>query len=118
MDTIFLVGLIRGLLGLPIEHPFDVVKTHVQSEGCKPRVAIQTIWRSEGIRGFYRGLYANGTTTVLKQTWRQPVYLTLTEKLGDRYGYGAINAMITAPVMAVSESLLLTLPDRLKVRFC
>ena len=91
----FIVGLIRGIVGLPIEHPFDVVKVRLQSFPVRstPRVIIPKIYRTEGIAGFYSGIYASGTTHLLKQVYRQPTYLYLTQALVPYVGTGALNGI-------------------------
>ncbi|ORC85528.1 putative mitochondrial carrier protein [Trypanosoma theileri] len=53
----FVGGTVGGMFQALCSHPFDTVKSRVQS-GMFPGVVscFHSTWRSEGIRGFYRGL--------------------------------------------------------------
>lgn len=53
-------GFVSGAVGPILNHPFDVIKTHLQSGLWRPNLGIRTILgeihSAHGIRGFYRGL--------------------------------------------------------------
>ncbi|KAI5660005.1 hypothetical protein M9H77_28798 [Catharanthus roseus] len=60
----FVWGAIAGAFGEGMMHPVDTVKTRIQSQailsGCqKPKSIMQmvrTVWRADGLGGFYRGV--------------------------------------------------------------
>lgn len=71
------LGLVRGLAGLPLEHPLEVIKVRLQanpSEGARS-VALQ-ILTFEGWKGFYAGIHLNAVRT-FKQLYRWPMVLAL-----------------------------------------
>lgn len=55
-----LASACAGLIGRTICHPIDTVKAQVQMSNKDIRLKdlIHTIWKSEGIAGFYRGIGA------------------------------------------------------------
>jgi len=59
----FAAGSLAGAIGSTAGNPFDVLKTRMMaSEGKatpKLSVAASTLYRSQGLKGFYRGLEAN-----------------------------------------------------------
>lgn len=72
-----LLGAGRGLFGLPIEHPFDTVKTRAQAN-LETRSIITTItnvYKESGVRGFYSGAIPNATRIAVKQMYRWPMML-------------------------------------------
>jgi hypothetical protein len=73
------VGAARGLMGLPLEHPLDVIKTQSQAslaEKSTWRVA-NRIYQAHGVMGFYSGAIPNGTRLAIKQAYRYPMMLSL-----------------------------------------
>lgn len=73
-------GAIRGVTGLPLEHPFETVKTRWQADpqkfSCTMEVMKQ-IYKEAGFKGFFVGLMPNGTRLVVKQSYRWPMMLFL-----------------------------------------
>jgi len=59
----FTAGSLAGALGSIVGNPFDVLKTRMMtSEGAKPPTlgeAAGTLFKAQGIAGFYRGIEAN-----------------------------------------------------------
>lgn len=61
--TMFLAGGVSGVVATAMTYPLDVLRRRMQVAGLDPalpkRVCLgeaQHVWRTEGIRGFYRGL--------------------------------------------------------------
>jgi hypothetical protein len=60
-------GAIAGALGQTASYPLDIIRRRMQAYGLSTHVpfypnifqAIQTIWKSQGFRGFYTGLSVN-----------------------------------------------------------
>jgi solute carrier family 25 citrate transporter 1 len=54
-----LSGALAGAISVYVNNPIDVVKTNMQGEGAGrfdgPVDCARQIWRSEGVRGFYKG---------------------------------------------------------------
>lgn len=74
-----MVGIIRTLIGFPIEHPLDSIKTQWQA---KPQlrnelVVIKDIFKIKGFMGFYAGSLPNLTRCVLKNSYRYPLMVGL-----------------------------------------
>ena len=70
------VGALRALVGLPIEHPFDTVKTICQAEQIPAWKVAQQIWNKHGIRGYYSGAIPNGIRASGKQAYRYPMMMS------------------------------------------
>jgi len=73
-------GAVRGVTGLPLEHPFETVKTRWQADplrfSCTKEV-MKDIYKEAGFKGFFVGLIPNGTRLILKQSYRWPLMLFL-----------------------------------------
>ncbi|KAF8399593.1 hypothetical protein HHK36_015461 [Tetracentron sinense] len=60
----FLWGAVAGAFGEGMMHPIDTIKTRIQSQavisGCQSQKGIfqmvRTVWVTDGLRGFYRGV--------------------------------------------------------------
>jgi solute carrier family 25 (mitochondrial carnitine/acylcarnitine transporter), member 20/29 len=52
----YLAGAVSGLVGCPISSPFHLIRTRLQlGKYPSPSECVKTIYRSEGIRGFFHG---------------------------------------------------------------
>lgn len=71
------VGAGRGLVSLPIEHPFDTIKTRVQATQKPIFSAVHIIIKNEGVGGFYAGAIPNAIRLATKQVYRYPMMLAL-----------------------------------------
>lgn len=116
-------GVIRGVLGFPLEHPFDCVKTRWQA---KPELSsslkvVQHIYQEKGILGFYTGGIPNGTRMVLKQAYRFPMMAIfpafynkqLPDDIKKKIPY--IEKIMTGVTIASLESFIISPLERLKV---
>lgn len=67
-----LLGAIRGLGRIPLEHPFDLIKTVHQSNPAFPntRAVIKNLYERNGLRELYRGAIPNALRTLIKESYR------------------------------------------------
>ena len=70
-----ILGVGRGLFGLPLEHPFDSIKTNMQTYQKCFSQTFQTIYQRKGILGFYSGFVINSMRVGSKQLYRWPMTL-------------------------------------------
>lgn len=59
LSTKLACGAFAGIVGTCIIYPLDFVKTRLQNSNLKSSQIIQEIYRNNGIKGFYRGIFAN-----------------------------------------------------------
>lgn len=115
-------GALRGVAGLPIEHPFDCVKTKMQAN---PQIGaagtVRQVFTASGWRGFYAGAIPNSVRAAIKQSYRWPmmVYLPpyLQEILPKRITKDSPTAVKTSAglVIAHFETFAIAPLERLKV---
>lgn len=116
------LGAGRGLMGLPIEHPFDCIKTKLQanlSETSAIGVA-RNIYKNEGIRGYYSGALPNATRLTIKQFYRWPMMLAFPNFFDSVLPLESEHKPIAKKVMtglsiASFETLIICPLERLKV---
>lgn len=74
------IGVLRGLVGFPLEQPMESVKTQWQASP-KNRNEIQIlkqIYKEKGVyRGFFAGSTPNLTRVVLKNIYRYPLMVKM-----------------------------------------
>ena len=73
-------GLARTLVGFPIEHPLDSIKTQWQAKPhFRHELAIaRDIYGRKGIaQGFYAGSIPNLTRCIMKNIYRYPLMIGL-----------------------------------------
>ncbi len=117
------LGAIRGLLGLPIEHPFDAIKTKCQAEGGlrSVRTVTKSMWAEAGVRGFYTGAIPNATRVAIKQMYRWPMMLAFPSWYGKHLPQPVIETFPSAAKVATGLSIatlevgVLTPLERIKV---
>ncbi len=67
------LGIIRGILGFPFEHPFEVTKLKNQAHPKASTWSILTsIFKQRGFKGFYDGTLSNLPRRVIKEAYRWP----------------------------------------------
>jgi len=112
-------GAVRALAGLPFEHPFDTVKTMVQTSAMDQKVsAINTakrIWSEKGPLGFYRGYVPNSVRVASKQVYRYPLMLVLPGTFARLTPSVTLRKTMTGISIAVLEVGIITPLERLKV---
>lgn len=68
-----LIGVARAVSGLPIEHPFETLKTWMQSENQTTSQAVRSIYQAKRIKGFYSGFWVNSLRAIGKAAYRWPL---------------------------------------------
>lgn len=53
----FISGLIGGCYGVIISHPLDTIRINLQNSNNKLNNIITNIYKNEGVKGFYKGIY-------------------------------------------------------------
>jgi hypothetical protein len=71
------LGAGRAVLGLPLEHPFDTIKTRWQAHPGVPSVfnVASDIISKKGYSGFYSGFVPNTVRAASKQVYRYPMMI-------------------------------------------
>lgn len=59
LSTKLACGAFAGIVGTSLIYPLDFVKTRLQNSDLKSSQIVHDIYRTSGIKGFYRGLFAN-----------------------------------------------------------
>lgn len=117
------VGAARALVGLPIEHPLDVIKT--QSQACLEERSswkiTKRIYETHGIHGFFSGAIPNAFRLAGKHAYRYPMMLGFPGFFKDHLPADfqqkfpdAVRA-VTGLTIASCETFLVCPPERLKV---
>jgi hypothetical protein len=70
-------GVVSGLLAGVVTHPCDTVKTHMQSNNTTVLQAMQELYKSSGLKSFYRGISPRTIRIALAVT----LMSTLSQKL-------------------------------------
>jgi hypothetical protein len=52
-------GAFAGIVGTSLIYPLDMVKTRIQNSNLNAAQIVKDIYKNNGIKGFYRGLFAN-----------------------------------------------------------
>jgi hypothetical protein len=52
-------GAFAGIVGTSLIYPLDIVKTRLQNSDLKTTQIVLDIYKNKGIKGFYRGIFAN-----------------------------------------------------------
>eukprot|EP01068_Selenidium_serpulae_P005071 Selendium_serpulae@DN3858_c0_g1_i3.p1 len=73
------LGMLRGALRMPFEHPFDAVKTYWQNDPSlsNARTAAARLYREYGWRGFYSGGLPAMVRFTTKDMYRWPLMIYL-----------------------------------------
>lgn len=117
------LGALRGLIPLPIEHPFDCLKTLMQANlGAKSAFnMVQEIYQQDGLKGFYAGVIPNGARLMIKQAYRWPMMLAF-PNFYDKFlpeetkkEYPSLKKFLTGGTIASFETLIISPFERLKV---
>lgn len=71
------MGILRGIVGLPFQHPFDTIKTNMQAYQTDLGLTIKRIYENKGVKGFYSGFVVNTVRVVSRQFYRWPLQIGL-----------------------------------------
>ncbi|CAF3069759.1 unnamed protein product, partial [Rotaria sp. Silwood2] len=72
------IGVSRTIGGLPLEHPFDTIRTRWQANPAHYQnflIVVREIYMSKGFLGFYSGAIPNTTRRAIKQIYCWPMML-------------------------------------------
>jgi hypothetical protein len=119
MIEVSALGALRGLVSLPFEHPFDTLKTMVQSQNLTSRQGFAYIYQNKGLKGFYSGFVINAMRVMSKSAYRWPlnVYLIMKfRKIFESYNNSrTIAGVVTGIATALLESGIICPFERIKV---
>lgn len=119
------VGLVRAVAGLPLEHPFDSVKSRMQAEINRKISFVdmtKEIYKTQGVfKGFYAGFIPNAMRGIVKQVYRWPLMLVLprfyasiiSQELQQKYS--SISKISTGLTLAAIDTFIVCPFERLKV---
>jgi len=115
--TMGLVGSLRAVLALPLEHPFEYLKTRKQNQ---PHLSARTLLLSDlrnfGFSQLYRGASVNLVKEAVRSFYRLPAMVTLPILIEERFSLSYTKANAAAGLLiALAESCLLCPLERLKV---
>jgi hypothetical protein len=66
-----------ALICLPLEHPFDALKTNMQSHQTRLSATISNMLKGKGWRAFYNGFSMNALRVAIKQAYRWPLVISI-----------------------------------------
>lgn len=116
---ISVIGILRGLVSLPLEHPFDTIKTWMQSQQISARASATTIYQKKGLKGFYSGFTINAARVASKSAYRWPlnIYLmsTFRQIFKDLSNSKTKAGIATGVATALIESGIICPFERIKV---
>ncbi|CAF2972002.1 unnamed protein product [Rotaria sp. Silwood2] len=119
------IGVSRTVGGLPLEHPFDTIRTRWQANPAHYSnvvIVVREIYSWKGLLGFYSGAIPNTTRRAIKQTYRWPMMLffpsfyrdhILTDRIYQNYPH--LPKILTGLSIANFEILVISPFERLKV---
>jgi len=112
-----LIGIVRAVLSLIVEHPLDTIKTYWQAHPSRASIQIvgKEIYRLKGIRGFYSGAIPNIIRVSFKQAYRYPLLLVLPIVYAKIFNSIAMISFATGFSIAILEIWVLAPLERLKV---
>jgi hypothetical protein len=119
------IGVLRTIAGLPLEHPFDSVKSRMQAEINRKVGFFQMskeIYKTQGItKGFYAGFIPSAFRGVIKQVYRWPLMLVLPRAYSSiipgqlQKDYPSIAKITTGLTLAAIDTFIICPFERLKV---
>jgi solute carrier family 25 carnitine/acylcarnitine transporter 20/29 len=116
-----ITGVIYGITSVLVGHPFDTIKTKMQAQSeymntKRTYKVVVTVWRREGIRGFYSGVFAPLVGSVVFRSIGVTAYGTLstywshdplmTKEIPFTFGFqvrSLVSALLASVVRAVTE---------------
>lgn len=117
-----LFGMLRTMVSLPIQHPFDVIKVNWQANPkLKNELAVlRMIQREKGLKGLYSGYATNFSKHMFKSIYRYPLLSTLPRFYANLFGSTYEQnkhkmKLLTSFTLASVEAGLVTPFERLQV---
>ncbi len=113
------LGTLRGMVSLPFEHPFDTIKTWMQSENRGALQALSDIYQKKGLKGFYSGFAVNSLRVMSKSAYRWPLNVYLMSEFRKIFkGYNhskTLAGVATGVSISLIESAIICPFERTKV---
>ena len=115
--TMAIAGSLRAVLSLPLEHPFEYLKTRKQNQ---PHIAVRTLLladiRNYGFLQLYRGVSVNAVKEAVRYFYRFPSMVTLPVLVENRFALSYTQAnVVSGFFLALFEACVLCPLERLKV---
>lgn len=115
--TMGAVGSLRAVVSVPLEHPFEYLKTRKQNQ---PQFSARTLLisdlRTHGFFQLYRGASVNVVKEAIRYFYRLPAMVTLPILIEQRFTLSYTQASaIAGLIIALGESCILCPLERLKV---
>ena len=117
-----ILGMMRTMIALPIQHPFDVIKVNWQAnQHLKNELAVlRMIKREKGMKGIYSGFATNFSKHMFKSVYRYPLISTLPRFYANLFGSTYEEnvhqmKLLTSLTVAIVEAGLVTPFERLQV---
>lgn len=122
-----IAGILRAFIGVPIEHPFEFIKTQQQATNSRSAWQVTKLHvQAHGVRKLYWGFLPNLLNTSIKQMYRFPAMRYLPrayrQRLGDLPAYamtgltiGALETFIVCPLERL-KVWKMTVPPGTKIR--
>lgn len=113
------LGIFRGLIGFPFEHPFEFVKFSAQANpGLSSKEVAFRIFRQHGLLGFTNTLLTNFPRKVIRESARWTIIHHAHYYLTDKYPCyfvreGVASKIVTGASVALFDSCLLLPFDQL-----
>lgn len=119
-------GAWRGLIGMPLEHPLEMIKTKWQSlvitnPHAKPAtnttffsISKHIYQHHNGVQGFYHGLLPNCTRAMIKTAYRFPMMIHIPNLFASVSTDLRVQQMLTAGTIATVEAFIICPLERLK----
>lgn len=113
-------GLVRGVIGFPLEQPFESIKTQWQADPKHPNEwqIFKEIVKQKGFyRGFFAGSLPNLGRILIKQVYRYPLMIGLPPFFEEKLHTTNLEVVkaVSGLTIALIESFILCPFERLKV---
>jgi hypothetical protein len=108
------LGVLRALGGLPLEHPFDYIKTQQQISTQSASQVVRSTLTDHGVLKFYSGFLPNAVRTSIKQAYRFPL-MVATPRFFRPFVRETTAQTLAGLTIALLESFIICPLERLKV---
>lgn len=109
----------RGILVTSLTQPLEVIKTQLQDAEQPRKISdiAKTIYREQGLKGYYRGLAPKITQIIIKDWWRWPSIIYLPGYLEKNYSLSPLHAQIATGLIVSNVDTLITAPlERYRIK--
>lgn len=115
----FYGALLKNLI-LPLEHPFDLLKTKLQSESKQQfslKKYIYSLYQQKNLRSLYAGYSMNCLRITLREFYRWPLYLFLNSRFNQQVSNAYLSKALTGMSIALIDVMILCPVERIKVLY-